>query len=606
MEKKRLSRRQFLRGAALSVGAAAVAACAAPPADQQATPVDPGAGDPVAPEAPPTTGEQPAASPDQLPRNETLYVAGFQWGPPSTFNPFSSDPAWPASGTHMQIYETLFAFNQLTGGLDPLLGQEVTFSDDNLTATITLHEGTTWQDGQPLTSEDVVYTYNLANTYQDLPFSTLFDYVTTVNAVDERTIEVQLNPQQLNPGLVNNFFTSIKIIPQHIWSEREAGGSISQVQEMDPVGSGPYRLMSSEEARIALVRHDNYWGNAVFGTPGPRYVVHPVFESNDSGNLAFSRGEVDFSQQFVPQIWQMSERGAPVGTWFEGEPYYVPGSIPIMIINVQRPGLDNPEVRRALAYAINYPLIAQTAMSRYSAPANSSLIIPQGGEEQYFDEQQVNDIGWEYNPDRSREILENELGATRGNDGFYTLQDGTRLGPWTIRTPYGWTDWMTACDIVAQDARQAGFDISPEFPEAPVVTSRIQNGDFDLNLWYIAGMTPAAPWQRFRDVLDDRGVPPQGQTAFWNYGRFSHPEVPGLLDQAAASTDEGELADLFSQLDRIFIENVVAVPLMYRPLEFYEFNETHWTGFPTEANPTAPPMHSGAGIQVYYQIRPVN
>ena len=601
MKQKSINRRQFLKGSALVAGAAALAACTP---SGTPTSVAPGGEQPTsAPGA--TTAPSGSSAPGQLARNETLYVAGFQWGPPTTFNPFNGNPTWPASGQHEQIYETLFAYNQLSGGLDPLLGKDVTLSDDNLTATITLQDGTHWQDGEPLTTDDVIYTYNLAKKYSDLNFSTLFSYITDITATGDRTLEVKLNADQLNPGLVKNFFVAIKILPKHIWESRETDGtSLSQISEMSPVGSGPYKLLAAEDARIALQRDDNYWGQPVYGLPAPTYVVHPVFKSNDDGNLALQRGEVDFSQQFVPQIWQMwQDKNLPVGTWFKEEPYYVPGSIPIMIINVHKPGLDNVQVRRALAYTINYPQIAQTAMSRYSIPANSSLIIPDGGEKQFYNADLVKQYGWEYNPDQAKKILEEDLKATKGSDGIYSLPDGTRLGPYTLRTPYGWTDWMTACDIVSQNATAAGIEVKTEYPDAPVVTSKIQNGDFDLNLWYIAGMTPAAPWQRFRDVLDNRGVPDIGATAFWDYGRFANDKVPALLDQAASTTDPAKLKDLFSQLDQIFMENAPAIPLMYRPLEFYEFNETQWTGFPTSDNPVAPPMHQAAGIEVLYKIK---
>jgi peptide/nickel transport system substrate-binding protein len=273
------------------------------------------------------------------------------------------------------------------------------------------------------------------------------------------------------------------------------------------------------------------------------------------------------------------------------------------MINVHRKGLDNPKVRQALAYAINYPQIAATAMSRYSVPANSSLIIPVGSEEKFFDAEQVQRLGWRYNPDKARQILEQELGATKGNDGIYVLPDGTRLGPFIAQTPYGWTDWMTAIDLVSQSAKAVGIDVVSKFPDQPVVNSTVRNGDFDLTLWFVSGATPASPWQRFRDVLDDRGVPDFGQQAFWNYGRFKHPDVPYLLDKAAAATDEATQKELYSQLDKIFIKNIPTIPLMYRPLEFYEYNETVWTGFPNADNPTAPPMHQQAGIKVLYMIK---
>src|SRR5689334_11798329 len=60
-----------------------------------------------------TTAQAPAAAPQQLPRNETLYIAGLQWQPPQNFNPLNGNPDWPGQGNHLELYETLFAYNQL-------------------------------------------------------------------------------------------------------------------------------------------------------------------------------------------------------------------------------------------------------------------------------------------------------------------------------------------------------------------------------------------------------------------------------------------------------------------------------------------------------------
>jgi len=551
-----------------------------------------------------TSGTTSSTAPEQLPRNETLYIAGLQWQPPTNFNPLNGNPDWPGMGNHLETYETLFAYNQLSGNLDPLLAKELT-TVDTATMKITLQDGTKWQDGQALTTDDVVYTYELAKSQSDINYNTLFDYITGITSTGDRTLEVKLNEKSLNPGFVKNFFTQIKILPKHIYQPLEAKGKLSQAVITEPVGSGPYKVLNFSPERVALVRDDNYWGKtAMGGLPAPKYLVHPIFKSNDDGNLAFQNGQVDLMQQFTPQIWKMWEDAkAPVGTWFDKEPYYVPGSIPMLIINVHKKGLDNPLVRRALAYSINYPLIAQTAMSKYSVPANSSLIIPDGGEKPYFNTDQVKSLGWTYDPAKAKDILENQLKATKGSDGVYVLPDGTRLGPWTARTPQGWTDWQTAINLVVQSAKEVGFDLKEDYPDAPVVTSKIQNGDFDLNLWYIAGQSPATPWQRFRDMLDNRGVPDMGQTAFWNYGRFNDPKAGDLLDKAAATTDQATAKTYYDQLDAIFMNGVPGIPLMYRPYEFYEYNQSVWTGFPTSANPSAPPMFQGAGIEILYKIK---
>ncbi len=576
------------------------------PAEATAAPAPKAAEATKAP-APAAATSAPAAqssAPQQLPRNETLYIAGLQWQAPKTFNPLNNNPDWPGMGNHLLTYETLFAYNQLTGNLDPLLAKDLKFTDPT-TAVVTLQDGTKWQDGKPLTTDDVVYTYNLAKTNSDINYSTLFDYITDIKATGDRTLEIKLNAQKLNQGMVKDFLANIKILPKHIWQPRESQGKLSQVVDLEGVGSGPYKVLNFSPERIALVRDDNYWGKTAVGMPIPKYVVHPIFKSNNDGNLAFQNGQVDLMQQFTPQIWKMWEDAkAPVGTWFSGEPYYLPGSIPMLVINTQKKGLDNPLVRKALAYSINYPLIAQTAMSKYSVPANGSLLLPEGGEKQFFNAEQAKATGWTYDPAKAKDILENQLKAKKGSDGVYVLPDGTRLGPWSIRTPQGWTDWQTAVDVVAQSAKQAGFELKPDYPDAPVVTSKIQNGDFDLNLWYIAGSRPASPWMRFRDMLDDRGVPAAGQTAFWNYGRFKDPKVPDLLDKAGAAPDAATAKPLYDQLDQIFRDNVPGIPLMYRPYEFYEFNQSYWTGFPTSQNASAPPMFSGAGIQVLQKVKP--
>jgi peptide/nickel transport system substrate-binding protein len=551
-------------------------------------------------------GVSPLLAQDSLPREETLVIAGFQWGPPTTFNPLANPATWPAGGQHKLIFETLFGFNVATGGLDPVLASDVTYTDAT-TAVVTLQDGTRWQDGTDLTVDDVLFTFNLAKDHADLPYSTFWSWVTEMNATGDRTIEIKLNPDQLNPGQVNNWLTSVRILPQHIWEERAAGEtSLTQVVDDAPVGSGPFTVFDFSTERVVLERFDDYWAAELYGLPAPRYILHPIFGSNDEANLAFQRGEVDISQTFSPQIWQMWEdEGLPVGTWYAEEPYHIPGSIPVLHVNTHKPGLENLAVRRALAHAINYPQIAAVAMSRYSVPAQASLVLPTGGESQFFNADAVAETGWEYNPDEARRILEEEAGATLGSDGIYVLPDGTRLGPYTAMATFGWTDWVAAIELVAQSATESGIEVVTEFPEFPIINARRNNGDFDLIIWSIGAASPATPWQRFRDALDMRGVADFGEPAFWNWGRFEHPDVPALLDAAGASTDDAEKAELFGQLDAIYRENIPVIPLMYRPLEFYEFNETHWTGFPTAEDPFAAPQPERSLPAIIRNIQPV-
>ena len=224
----------------------------------------------VQPGAAPAEDTAPsAAAPEtgQLPRNETFYVAGMQWGPFITFNPLAPNQTWPSNGESMLLYEALFAFNVATGELEPLLGKELTFTDDT-TIEITLQDAIHWQDGTPLTIDDVIFTFELAQTHDDLRYSLFWDYVSEMAATGDKTIEIKLNPDQVNAGLVLRWLSDVRILPQHIWAERESGDTpLSQIVDDEPVGSGPYKVLDYSVERIALVRDDNYWGIPIFGTP---------------------------------------------------------------------------------------------------------------------------------------------------------------------------------------------------------------------------------------------------------------------------------------------------------------------------------------------------
>jgi peptide/nickel transport system substrate-binding protein len=247
--------------------------------------------------------------------------------------------------------------------------------------------------------------------------------------------------------------------------------------------------------------------------------------------------------------------------------------------------LENPKVRLAIAYSIDYANIATTAMSDYSEPANASLIIPSGYESKFYDQAAVQSEGWTFDKDKAVQILEGDLKAKKGSDGIYVLPDGTKLGGWKLITPTGWTDWNTACEIVAKSVKEVGIDISTEFPQAPTMISRMQNGDFDLCMYSYTGVSPASPWIRFRDALDDRGVADYGKSAFWNYNRFKNSEVAAHLDAAAGAKSDAEAKTAYAALDKIYRENVPVVPLMYRPLSFYEFNESKLDELPDRGEP---------------------
>jgi len=549
------------------------------------------------------------------PRNETLFMNGLQWGPPNNFNLLAGNQAFPTADNQLGlIYETLFMFNLLTGEMEPLLALSYEWVDD-YTIRLVLNEDARWSDGTPVTADDVVYTYELGNRY-DIGWSHYWDHLTAVRAESPQVVIFELNPENYNRLIVLDSLRVLRILPKHIWTvvEEDAGQDIVRIREFfneSPVGSGPYLMLYYDDTRITLVRNENYWGTEVFGgLPAPRFITHPIFVSNDAGNLAFKAGDVDVSQQFIPRVWELWEGGEPFKTYLPEIPYFMPGTMPSIAFNVTRAGLDNPDVRRAIAYSINYAVIAEVAMSNYSIPIEPALVLPT--EQDMVDMAPIEAQQWSFNVERANQILD-DLGAVRGDDGIRVLPDGTRLGPFEITCPHGWTDWNAALQLVAQNAEEIGIEIRTNFPDQPVWWNSIQTGDFDITMIWNPGPSPSQPWNRARFMMFKDGVPPVGELAFWNFGRFNNERVNEIIREIPTIGDEAQLRELYTELNLLFLEEVPFIPLMFRPEDFFTVNEAVWTGFPDEASNAArvaeglDPIHPsgamrGAAIRMLYEI----
>lgn len=546
---------------------------------------------------------------EQQTRTNTLYTAGLQWGPPANFNPLSPAPDWPLDGTGVRVlvYETLFMYNMLDGGLEPLLGESMEWVDD-LTLEVTINDDAYFNDGEDLTAEDVAYSYNLGRRYT-IRYSNYWQYIESVTAEDDDTVLITMRADNPNKLFVMDSLQSISILPEHVWSriEAENDGDLIAMQRLfneDPVASGPYKVHDYSDTKITIIRDDDYWGQSLFGSlPAPKFIVHPIFKSNDQGNLALQEGRIDVSQQFIPQVWTLWEDGDPIRTYLDEPPYFLPGNIPSIIFNLEKPGLGNVDVRRALAYAIDYDRIANVAMSGYSQNLKPALVIP--GEFGNVNEDALAEHQWNTDVERANEILD-ELGAERGSDGIRVLPDGTRLGPYRIECPHGWTDWNASLEIVMENAQAIGIELQTYFPDAPVWENDRQTGNFDIIMHNPGGgMRPSQPWNRSRYIMYSEGVPEIGEVAYWNEGRYHNERANEIIEEIPTVDNEDRLVELYTELNVLFLEDIPLIPLMYRPWLFHTVNESVWEGFPVQGDGSnVPPQiaQDGAGIKALYMI----
>ena len=489
---------------------------------------------------------------------DTLFVAGFQWGPPTTYNPFSPTAAWPASANVMQIvYESLLRWNILTGEILPGLAASYKV-DGTSTVTLTMQDGITFNDGSACTAKDAAFTFNLGKTNTGVSVASFFQAADSIDATDDKTLVIKVNQTKKNVSQVLRMLTENYVVPQKVFSAIAADKLSTEIMT-NPVGTGPFKVDTADQTQVVLKQTASYWGKTFYGgLPVMTTIIHPIFKGNEDANLQFANRRARHLPDVPePDLEDLGGRQAH-GTYLKAKPYYVPGSLPMLIMNTTKPGLDNAVVRKAIATAIDYASISDTAMSGYSATVQASLILPTGAESKFFNQSDATANGWKYDKAAAEKLL-TDAGATKGSDGIYAL-NGTRLGPWKLITPTGWTDWNASCEIIATSLKAIGIDVATNFPQQAETTQAIQGGSFDMAVWYVSGVNPASPWARFKDIMSQAEMKPVGTTTFANYGRWKNADAEALLTAAAQAADDTAKKAAYDKLDALYRKEIPAVP----------------------------------------------
>lgn len=568
-----------------------------------------------------------------FPRAQTLYVGGYQFNEPASFNPLASAPDWPVQphNTLNLMYEPLLVFNTLSGKMQPLLAESFQVADDHI--DIVVNALARFSDGKPVTAEDVRYTFDLGRQHKSLRVATLWPFLKSVDVVTadndngpSRRVRFALQPERHNPLIVLDYLQEVPIIAKHAFEplfqkHNNDAVEVGKLMLADhPVVSGPYNLLSFSGEKVITQRRDDYWGNQVFFNgkkARPKYVIHPIYKSNDHYSVALQQGRLDASASFVPRIWLKRRKG--VRAWYDEVPYFPPSAIPMLFVNIKRNPLSDVHLRRAMAFAIKYDDIRELAVSGYSRPIKPGLILPFGFEGKYYSEADAKKYGaTRYDPERARrELKAGGYTPVFGEDGqLIETRDsgGKRLRTLNVTSPAGWTDWESIVKIAVRSMRAVGIDVRERFIEASQHRPLAYTGDFDLIMFTPSPPpTPSKPWSRFDAVLSTADFQPLGGKMYKNMGRFNDPSRPGyvkrfdeLLDEIPTLTSQAELKRAYRELNVLFMRYQPTLPVVYRPDQFYEFSEKAWRGFPTAKHPFLPPQVPGVrmGTRILWRLEP--
>ncbi len=428
-------------------------------------------------------------------------------------------------------------------------------NEDGTVITLTLRDDIVWSDGEPITSADFIFTYEMIINESNIP-NTRYPYapsegiIASVEAPDESTVIITFN-DPFAPWIATIFQY---VLPEHVLGPVfEAEGSLDNAEwnRAPTVGSGPFVFDEWEIGSFTrFARNDNY-----FDGPANIDVVVIRYITDDQALVAtLLNGDGDFatfiSYADLPQLEAAGLVPEFVASGFNEQWFFNQRE------DLGHPALQDVLVREALVIAFNRLQITEDLFDGRTYPASSFW------EATPFGNPDISSP--EYDPARAMELLE-EAGWVDSNGDGTRDKDGVEL---VLRYVTNTRQVRVDVQAVVQQAfEELGIGVELiNYPSDIFFNGYAQGGptaigDFDIAQWSQSTSFPDPNTSTFLCSQIPTDENPEGA----NYRGYCNPEVDELFAAQAQTTDFNDRVALFHEIDRILNEEFIFVGVWYDP-----------------------------------------
>ena len=468
------------------------------------------------------------------------------------------------------VFDTPISVNS-SGDYVPELASEWSASDDGLTWTMTIIEGATFHDGEPLTAEDVAYSLQLYKDTEDFPF--LPSYASsfeTIEATDATTVTLT-TAAPLGNFEANMAF--IYVLPKHIW---EAEADAVEFENAEMIGSGAFKLVEAvQNESVELATNTDYWGT----TPNVDGVIFQKFDNADARITALTTGDIDAVTEFPATAVSALQNAENVEVHIAD--VAAGGSLRDIIINVVadedcpedggvcsgHPALKDLAVRQALAHATDKQQIIDVATLGTAAPGLS--MVPPGLGDYYGSD--IEDYAFDV--DAANTLLDDAGYEDADGDGVRECLPDQDCDDLTFRFNYA-DDIDTApreAELLQGMWEQIGVAIEIQGLDPDTLTSVCcPSFDYDIMLWgWGSDPDPA--------FLLGVGLCTEIDSGFSETG-YCDPEYDALYDQQAIELDHDARVDQIHQMQQMLIDDVPYI-ISYYSQEIEAWRTDTFTGW---------------------------
>jgi len=446
---------------------------------------------------------QPSLGPHGSSR--TLTFTGLA-GEPDSLNPLVSTSSDLYDFSHLYISPLLEVDDR--GRFIPELANQVPttanggISKDGLTITYHLRPRLKWQDGDSLTSHDVLFTYRaMMNPRNNVPTRTGYDHIASVTTPNALTVVLHL-AKPFSPILA--YFETAQgitgVLPAHVL---EHYADLNRIPfNVMPLGSGPYRVVEWQHGdHVTLTANPLYWR----GKPHIDRIVYKIVPDHNTQVQELKTREVDayfnIDPQLVPDVRNIS------GLILTFTPIV---DFHYLHFNLRDPIVGDVRVRRAIALAVDRSKLVLAA-------THGAGIAVDGDQPPLSWAYDATLPHLQYDPDAARRLL--DAAGWRATANGERMKSHTHLTVQLAISPTGVGGSRLVATVVQQDLRAVGVDVQiKEYPAsllwAPARSGGpLMSGHYQMayRAWWVLGPDPDDSWNLACDQ-----IPPAGQNMyFW-------------------------------------------------------------------------------------------
>ncbi|HET9858669.1 MAG TPA: ABC transporter substrate-binding protein [Nocardioidaceae bacterium] len=490
-------------------------------------------------------------------------------------------------------YDYMISYKAEDMSPQPGLAESWETSDDGLTWTFHIREGVDWSDGEPLTAEDIAFTYNriLDGGPESASWISYLTSVDTITAPDERTVVLELSePNAVLPLL------PMPILPEHVWSKLSEKDVKSYANEPpNVVGSGPFRMVEGAAggSTFRFEANPDYWK----GAPHVDEVVFRVFQAEDPAIQALKKGEIDFVENISGNQVDALEKEDGITAIMGDSPgfdeiAFNTGSVDLETeqpIGDPNPAVLDPKFRYALGFAIDREAIRDRVYQ--GAGITGSTIVPPAYPTYHWEPPE--DVAFSFDPDRAGQLLD-EAGYEMGPDGTRTMPDGSPIGELRLLAR---ADSETSVDVIqffSEWLADIGIESKVQAVESSKLTNLILEGEFDAFEW---------GWYVEPDPDSMLSYMTCGQRGNWSDSWYCNEEYDALYLEQHSATDQAARSEAVKRMQEILYLDAPYLVTMYSSIG-EAWRSDRFEGFVPQPNPGGI-MLVQYGVDNYLNVKPV-